>query len=79
MSENISLRIVVVDHENTLNPVVKSLWKPCPVSSGRLKNLGDVDKWSSLGLLSFSQDWSNSTLNPAVEGDIEYKYTIQFM
>ena len=63
----------------------RSTWSLGPISSGRLKNLRDVDKWSSLWLfLSFrgnishltacavlcSQDGSNYALNPVVKRDI---------
>ena len=54
-------------------------WATFP--SGRLKNLKDVDKWSSLSLYlpvrgmsvtcELGQlDWLNSTLSPVVYGDI---------
>ena len=49
-----------------------------PIPSGRLKNLKDVDKWSSLSLylpvrgmpVTCELHWLNSALSPVVYGDI---------
>ena len=56
-----------------------------PIPSGRLKNLKDVDKWSSLSLylqvrgmsvtcelgpVPVQSDWLNSSLSTVVYGDI---------